>query len=67
MEELRGLLPQGKQVLLGTIDRDSTARVWIDGPITQRGLERIREYIAFMQDAYGPDVKTAEPTAPEVQ
>lgn len=58
-DELRGLLPQGKQVTLATIDRDSTVRIWIDGPITQLGFERIKQYVSFMQEAYGPDPEPA--------
>lgn len=55
VEELHGLLPQGKQVCLGSIDRDSTVRIWIEGPITQFGLEHVKKYVEFMQQALGPD------------
>jgi hypothetical protein len=53
--DLHGLLPKGELVTLATIDRNSTVRIWIDGPITQSGLERIKQYMSFMQEAYGPD------------
>lgn len=65
VEELQALLPKGKQVCLGSIARNSTVRIWIEGPITQFGLERAKRYIEFMQEAYGPDESPARPQ-PEI-
>lgn len=60
VEELRSLLPKGKQVLLASLERNSEARVWIDGPITTAALTRLITLIEFMREAWGED----DPPAP---
>lgn len=64
-DELRALLPQGKQVLCASLSRDSMARLWIEGEITYESLERLLTFIRFMQEAWTSDIvaekKIAEP------
>ena len=54
VDELRGLLPQGKQVMNAPLDRDTTARLWIEGESTSDGLDRLIRYIQFMKEAWFP-------------
>lgn len=65
VDDLRRLLPRGKQVLSAPIDRDVTARLWIDGEATAVGLDRLVTYIEFMKKAWHPE--TAESQAIEVE
>ena len=65
VDELRGLLPKGKQVLLASLERHSEARVWIDGPITNGALTRLITLIEFMREAWGEDAPAPTQEAPE--
>jgi len=55
VEELRGLLPQGKEMLRTVIARDVQARLWIEGEMTTESLERLITFIRFMQEAWTVD------------
>lgn len=56
VDELQRLLPKGDQVLLTTIARDVTARLWIDGEVTDAALDRLLIFIGFMKEAWQQDV-----------
>jgi hypothetical protein len=61
VDELRSLLPQGKQVLCAPLDRETTARLWIDGPSTDAGLDRLITYVTFMRKAwFEPEEKATD-------
>lgn len=57
VEDLRSQLPRGRQVMVSTLERDTSAQVWIDGNITFKGLGRLIILIQFMQEAWTEDQK----------
>jgi len=56
VEDLRSQLPRGKQVMVCTLERETSAQVWIQGDITFKGLDRLITLIRFMQEAWANDV-----------
>lgn len=62
IDEERARLPKGEEQMRVSLSRETTAYLWIDGPLSYTVIDRLIRFTEFLRDVYEHDEADTEPS-----